>query len=106
MNKKIGKVTLGYSEKGNVLFATFEPEEFNTSLPSEYGEDLVSIQQSTPEAIKKSADGVMQSWFNTVNEIEMADMMHNRIDSDVVDCQKYPNGSVKQCVIQYTLTSL
>lgn len=100
-DQPIGTVTIEYSETGTVIKANFTPTiqvEANKYLLEEL-EVLRSAGGS--KALQESADLIMASWFSKANEIELADRDLWSIESDIRECQTYPDGGVKKCVLDY-----
>lgn len=97
----IGNVLMMYDEEGNVINAIFDPTmklDFKEPLSDQLqqikcSEDVTTVQQN--------ADTIFAGWFSKLNEIELADRTKYEIKSNVLDCEKYPNGKVKKCLIQY-----
>lgn len=44
----------------------------------------------------------LAAWFTKMNEIELADRDRYDINSEIVGCDKHPNGSIKKCTLKYT----
>lgn len=96
----IGKAVIEYDTTGKIKSATFEPD-VKIDLALTFGTQLQELDGPTPEALKESADRVLSAWFSKMNEIELADRDHYEIASEIVSCDKYPNGSVEKCVLEY-----
>lgn len=95
---KIGTVTLAYDENGKITTAKFVPDMVVNLDP-----DLLyqlKADNST-EALQSNADLILGAWFQRSNDVELADREQWEVGSTLVDCQKYPNGKVQKCVLDY-----
>lgn len=101
----IGQVAMEYSENGQVINASFTPSIVVKADEFLLGQ-LKTIPQTDADVLKHNADLVLASWFNKTNEIELADREKWTIVSAVVDCDKYPSGAVKRCILEYTFKQI
>lgn len=105
-NQEIGVVTIDYNEEGVAIHSLFEPTlkiKGGMSL-LEQMEALTATQD--PEIIKSNADLVFGNWFNKLSEIELADRDTHEVVSELVECDKYPSGNIKKCVLKYIFREL
>lgn len=105
MNQQIGVSTINYDESGNALSATFEPTikiESDNSLISQ----LSNIKNKSANEIKSNAELVFSSWFrkldDLITDIELSDREEYEVVSEVKECLKYGNDSIKKCVIEFS----
>lgn len=106
IRKEIGISTIQYDENGEVKTASFHPHSTFNDM-SQFKDQLLEIEGGeSQERIITSAERVMASWMNQVNEIELADRDHYKISSSVHNCLKYDSGKVKEISIQFYLESL
>lgn len=98
---EIGIVKMQYGEDGDVKSASFEPK-IQVSVGGELLARLHSVNSPTnSDIIKSNADMVLASFFSKINEIELADREEYEVTSEVINCEKYPNDTVKTCEIKY-----
>lgn len=99
---EIGRVKLSYKLKGTVESASFTPS-IKVELDSKLIKEISTIQSSTDvERIRNSSEMVFAAWFTRLNNIELADRNLYRIISKVDKCEKYPDGSVRECEIIFS----
>jgi uncharacterized protein YuzE len=101
---RIGEVLIGYNEDGTVAGVLFTPASLKlagvmSQIPKLF-KDTNGKQDR--EQIKKSAELVFGAWFNQMNEFELADREKYEIVSEIGDCEEYPDGGVKSCLILFT----
>lgn len=99
---KIGIAEIVYSEDGKVLRAFFTP----TMRIGNVAEQLMKIRHGNAAQIRQDAEIVLSSWFNKMNEIELADRSEYEISSEVLSCTQYPDGGTKRCKIEFTFKKL
>jgi hypothetical protein len=100
---KIGTVIVNYDQEGNVLekFTAFVPT-MNIPVDKELGKQLIKLKQENNETIlKDNSDLILASWFSKMNEIELADRNSFKIESMIVSCDKYSNGKIRKCILDY-----
>lgn len=101
-NLEIGTVEIEYSEKGEVKAASFHPVPailFDSPVTSQ----LMALNHPAgPHQLKNNSDLILAAWFTKMNEIELADRDRYDINSEIVGCDKHPNGSIKKCTLKYT----
>lgn len=103
-NTKIGTATLLFTEAGTVETAMFTPEAM--SIPF-MGPDLrLTGTFEDVEQIHNKADEVFATWFNRMNEIELADREKYTIKSNLVQCDKFTSGKPQFCKIEYVFEKL
>lgn len=105
-NTEIGISTIGYDEQGDANYALFTP----LMGLSEEGDDLhkfVDIKSDNDETkMKAQAESIFATWFEKFNQIELADRQKYVIGSDIVSCEKYPNGNVKKIQFKFIFKEL
>lgn len=106
-NTKIGIARIEYNEDGTVKSAIFEPT-MKVEAKADTLSPFLSIEDgnSSEEAVKEHAIIALATWFNKMNEIELADREKYTIDTEVVSCEKYPSGSIKICQIEFHFEEL
>jgi hypothetical protein len=97
---EIGEAEINYSPSGDVTIAVFTPT-MRFVADSDLLGTLRTINRSDEEGIKTSAEIIFSSWFSKMNDIELADRDIFSIVSSVVRCEKWPDGSVKKCVVRF-----
>lgn len=101
--QEIGIATLNYDTTGNFIGGKFEP---TMTVPVD--KNLMdSFSGATckdgEEAIKQQATNIFASWFQAMNEIELADQEKYEIGTEIVgECEKYEDGTIKSCTIKFT----
>lgn len=97
---EIATVKIEYTKEGRIQLAKVEgnirPVVGQSTLNS-----LKQIGNKTPEEIKNQADLLLGKLFSSITDIELSDPANTGIVSEVVECDKYPGGNVKKCVIKY-----
>ncbi len=100
-SKEIGVVRISYDKHGVVTEASFNPT-MKINLEPKVLLQLSAIKGSEDhEAIHSNAAMVMATWFNKMNEIELADRNKYEIVSELFHCEKYSDGKVKECAIYF-----
>lgn len=103
--KQLGVATIIYDEQGNASLASFNP-----TLPTNVGTSILktfkNIGNNDLDVIKQNADLTLAAWFSEVTNIELADRTKYEIVSEVLECEKFPNGNIKMCKISYTFKEL
>lgn len=98
--EKIGVATIEYNGKGAVVRANFQPiKKFEVDLSQLKGNE-------DEKTVRDNAELIMASWFSKVNEIELADRDKFKIESKVLDCRKWPDGTIKKCWIEFYLKEI
>lgn len=100
-NLIIGSAVIEYDAAGKVTTAYFEPS-IKIDLAEALGGRFTELAAPTPEELKGNADIVLGAWFSKMNEVELADRDRYTIESEIVECEQYPNGTVKRCILRYT----
>lgn len=112
-NQEIGIATLHYDKKGHYNGGGFEPTmqiEISQGLMSELtgvcidGED--KIAEHVNQKIRDQADMVFATWFQKMNEIELADRSQYEIGTEVTHCSKYPNGKIRSVKLRFVFRHL
>lgn len=98
---KIGIVTLHYDEEGTIVGTVFKPTS-EVIGDSALLNELHQVQcADNTKVIKKQAQKVVADWFNKIDQAETEDKFTHQIASQVNYCEKYPNGQVKECSIEF-----
>jgi uncharacterized protein YdeI (YjbR/CyaY-like superfamily) len=98
---EIGITTIEYNEDTTVKIAKFTPT-MEVSIPDELLQKLKeSGEWKDPEKLKENSDFIFASWFSKMNDIELADREVSEIVSEIIVCEKYPNGNIKKCSMKY-----
>lgn len=95
----LGVAIIQYDGHGIVISAKFEGK-----LEVDFSNDLTSNQLTgvfTQSEVQNNADMALAGWFNTLNNIELSDRVENPISSKVLSCEKYQDGKVAVCKIEY-----
>src|SRR5579864_105088 len=77
---QIGTAEIIYGEDGKVLRAFFTPKMQVGNIASQ----LLQLEPGKPERIKENAEMVLAAWFSKMNEIELADREHYKIESEIL----------------------
>lgn len=107
-DKEIGVATLNYSVDGEFETAQFSPT-MKVDVSSELMQELIdSVDcKNEDEVVKNQAFGVFASWFQKMNEIELADRAQYEVAAELVaPCERWENGQVKQCQIRFIFKHL
>lgn len=108
MNTELGFVTTVYTESGEIIkeLSAFKPT-LEGKVTQDIEDEILNIKSSnSSEAIKSNATLLLASFFNKMTEIELADRSEYEIDSDVIECDKYPDGTVRKCVLRFFFKSI
>lgn len=104
---KIGAVRLVYNNKGQLIIARVKPEDFIKNELSPANDLAKAVDGLMDEQrIKEQAQMVLASWFNHLNNVELSDKFESELTSEIVSCSKWPNGTVKECTLQFTLQEI
>jgi hypothetical protein len=100
-NLRIGKAIINYNEDGSVIGAHFE-SKMDLSIDSSVYNSLTPANNT--EQAKTNADLVFAGYINNIDNVELADRNLYKIESNIVesDCEKWENGNIKSCSIEYT----
>lgn len=105
MNNKmeIGTANISYDENGKATSVLFVPSDtLNVIDDPALLKELKTIPCSeNSEDIRENAQLAMGAWWAKLNEIELADRNEWRMDTDVIECVKWPNGRVQMCSIRF-----
>lgn len=106
-NILIGTATVKYDEDGKAVFANFVPEMKVELDETSLGRlQKVVDKNKDAEKIRENADVVLSSWFSKMTDIELEDRADYQMISEVVNCEKYPSGQIKVCVLRYMFTNV
>lgn len=97
---KIGIANLDYDTTGKVINAKFVPSI--KRIHNDVINRLKEVKGSTDDqTIKSQAENLLSDYFNSINEIELADREKYKIVSTIKKCVKHLNGVVKRCEILF-----
>jgi len=102
---EIGYATVEYDENGKAKGASFNPT-MKVKLGSLELKGLMSVSANNTDAFLRNAETVFASFFNKMNEIELADRSEYQIKSEQTLCERWPNGNVKICQVKFTFQRL
>lgn len=115
----IGKSIVTYDEQGNAKDMTFTPAAMTLNSLAIWnktpGEILEQISKAIldgtkgdegREAVKQGAEVALATWYNHMNEIELADRSKYEIVSEMEECEEYENGGVKKCGMMFYFREL
>lgn len=107
MDQEIGIVTLYYNEDGSFKTADFRPT-MKITIHSELMNELFSIEtQKGEDIVKEQANSVFATWFQRMNDIELADREKYEIATEMVaPCERYENGVVSKCEMRFIFKAL
>jgi hypothetical protein len=99
---EIGTVTTSYNQEGEAITI-----EFKSSMYIKSNENLLKQLRTVKSAddiqvLQTNSDLAVASWFSKITEIELTDPSEGQITSEIVSCDKYPNGKIQTCVLKYT----
>jgi hypothetical protein len=97
---EIGVAELRYNEQGSPISAVFTPAVF-TSQVAVVKERLMQAAGKNPEDAKQRAQTVLAEWFEHLDSIEMTDREKGYLDSQIVECEKWPDERPKLCKIRF-----
>lgn len=101
MKKQLGTATIEYNVTGKVKKAGFTPT-LQVSFEQSFIDQLKAIPgTSSTETLKYNSEMVLAGWFNAITSIELEDRESVQIVSEIVTCEKYKEGGIKQCTINY-----
>src|SRR5690242_12136542 len=100
MKKEIGFVTVAYNEIGKVTMSRFEPTIKVELTETQLGQLTILKGSDDQKTMEENAQFVFASWFNSMNEIELADRDQYEIVTETIRCDRYPSGSIKTCVMR------
>lgn len=101
----VGITSLYYNEDGTLSSGFFTPFGFDLN-----GDQILERMKfidagQSGDELANHAKVVLAGFFSRANEIELADREKYEILPTVIECQKWPSGTVKKCVIRFTLKS-
>jgi broad-specificity NMP kinase len=108
MNIKFGIVTMTYDELGKIVAtaSSFKPTmeiKINKNVEAEL--KVLEIQNDE-QAIVHNAEMIAAGWFSKMTEIELADRNSYHTVSNIIECVKWPNGSVRKVVVELVFKKL
>jgi hypothetical protein len=103
MTTQIGYAVIEYDLQGRATSARFEPT-LQVSYDPNLERQLKAIRHpKDEETIRTNAQRVLGAWFNKVTEVELADRETHEIVAENIRCEKYDNGAIKKCTLQFIL---
>lgn len=100
-NLEIGIVTITYNNQGDVVSADFNPT-MRIEVQEDLKQQLISVKENEDsEKLQANADLVMGAWFSKITDIELADRSEYHIVSELLRCNRYPDGKVRLCSMLY-----
>lgn len=99
---KLGRAVITYNKLGTLLAAQFQPE-FVSQIEANYLSTLLPQGDAPPDPsyLADVARAAMADWFNKVTNIELADRALFELEARVGECERWPNGVIKQCDIEF-----
>lgn len=102
----VGVVTIKYNENGDTVYANFQPEAQEYTNP-DFMHSLLGIPASSEsEMIKTNAQHLLVKYFTKINDMDMADHFEYGFVGDVIQCDRYDSGQVKECKIKFTFKKI
>lgn len=100
--KEIGIATLSYTQSGEFINATFKPTMV-ISVDDNLMKNFEAIDCNKGEQkVKEQAQNVFASWFQAMNDIELADREQYEITTNHAGQTKYwGNGKIKEVSIKF-----
>lgn len=99
---EIGIATIEYNEEGIAVSSKFESTattQADTSLLNQLSQLPGSDKRET---VANNAKMVLGSWWNKMNEVEMADREDYGIYYKTFNCQRHENQMIKSISIKFT----
>jgi hypothetical protein len=103
MKKLIGTVTIGYNNDGKPNLAVYRAEKYQVGMGEldKLKEMTAANNPKDAQAVCHIAQTVLAGYFNKVSELELADREKYEIVPEIKTCEKYPDGKVQVCVIDF-----
>lgn len=98
----IGIVTLYYNEDGSFQTGDFKPEGITVN-PDELLDRLAFTDGEDQDTTVRQSQMILAMWFDRNNHIELANREHTEIVSKILECEKWTNGNVHVCKIEFKL---
>lgn len=101
-NQEIGVAILHYNEDGSFKTAEFKPTII-VKIDSKMMDELFNIEtQKGEDIVKEQANNVFATWFQRMNDIELADREKYKIVTELVaPCERYDSGIISKCSIKF-----
>lgn len=99
--QEIGIADISYRQDSTVESAHFSPTIKIELNETELTDGLFGLKNKTAEEVKNTSELVMASWFNKMNEIELADRNTHEIKGEIMYCEEYTDKKVKRCMIKF-----
>lgn len=101
----VGIITLYFDEDGRYTSGNFVPEEMKIDSASLH-ERLPFVDGVSQTSMSKSVEVIVSSWFQRMNDMELADRDKYELTTEVVKCEEWPSGSVRKCILSVHLKSI
>lgn len=102
MRQRIGIVEFDYDESGKLIETAFAAEPMRIKVADDLTAKFSEITASnSQDEIKAQAEKVLASWWSNLNDMEIADRNKFEITSEVVGCDKYTDGKIKVCRVEF-----
>lgn len=95
----IGVVVLSYNESGVPLTGAFQPAKL--TVDTHEFEKLLLVPAKTLDSVVTHAQAVLSDWLLKVEHLETADRETSRVETEVLSCDKWPNGTPKTCELAF-----
>lgn len=107
-NQEIGIATLLYNEDETPLCAHFKPT-MDIKMGSREILEMADQVDCTGKdhEILNQANGVFATWFQRMNDVELADRSQYEIAAEFIKpCERWENGKIKGCNIRFVFKHL
>jgi|SRR5687767_1046513 len=103
MSELIATVQAKFNRSGKIVDSFLTPNAKNMVASEELLEYINTIHRKPmpPMAIRTAGERLLAEYFNKITNMELADPDKYYIDSEMVACEKYRNGTTKKCVINF-----
>lgn len=98
----IGIVTLYYNEDGSFQTGDFAPEGITVNS-DELLDRLKFTDGEDRDTTVSQSQMILAMWFDRNNHVELANREITEIVSTVLECEKWDNGNVRVCKIEFKL---
>src|SRR5687767_9610676 len=97
---EIGTAEIQYNRNGIPEGTLFVPAKLARNL-TVVEDGLMETEPKSVTDAKDQAQKVLADWFAHVGNIEIADREEGYIDSELVDCEKWPDELPKSCTFRF-----
>lgn len=98
LKKIIANATLAYNPDGTLESATLWPVKITKD---DFVNALGDCKNKTLEDVTKTAELMLGAYFNKMNEVELRDVETTELKAEVINCQKYDNGTLRHVEIKF-----